>query len=290
MNLREALQQATRRLAQAEVDAPGLSARLLAGKVLGLTSVQVLTEHLREMRAAELAAFEELVGRRERGEPAAYLLGEREFYGLSFRVTPDVLIPRPETELIVDEVRERFAVEAPLRFVDLGTGSGILAVTLAYEFPKAQGVAVDLSPAALRVARENAQRHDVSDRLDFVLADFMQPLPVAEVDVIVSNPPYVTWKEYSELSREVADFEPRAALVSGKEFGDGLDHVRGLIPHAVKALRPGGVLLIEIGWQQGVAGSKILRESSLRLEEVRVLQDLAGNDRVLVARKHASVW
>lgn len=285
MTLRDSLRAAERRLSDAGVDSPALSARLLAGKALQLSVVQVLTESRRPLSDAESALFESLIARRERGEPVAYILGEREFYGLSFQVGPGVLIPRPETELLVDEARKRFDETKPLRFMDLGTGSGALAVTLAHVFPHARGWAVDLSPVALDAARNNARRLGTEQRIEFVPGDFTAPLPAADLDLVVANPPYVTWAEHGELSREVADFEPRSALVSGGEQGDGLDHVRGLAPRAADALRPGGTLLVEIGWQQGETGAALLGNPALGLCDVRVLQDLAGLDRILAARK-----
>jgi release factor glutamine methyltransferase len=144
---------------------------------------------------------------------------------------------------------------------------------------------VDLSPVALDVARNNARRLGTEERIEFVPGDFTAPLPAADLDLVVANPPYVTWAEHGELSREVADFEPRSALVSGGEQGDGLDHVRGLAPRAADALRPGGTLLVEIGWQQGETGAAILGNPALGLCDVRVLKDLAGLDRILAARK-----
>lgn len=285
MTLREALRAAQERLTRAGVDSPALSARLLAGRVLGLDAVRVLTEGCRVLSEAERAAFEALAARREQGEPVAYILGEREFYGLSFRVGPGALIPRPETELLVDTARESFPEDAALRFLDLGTGSGALAVALAHVFPAARGLALDRSPAALEIARDNAVRLGVAGRLEVVRADFTAPLPARDVDLIVANPPYVSWREYAELDREVAGFEPREALLSGDARGDGLEHVRGLAPRAAAALRPGGLLLVEIGWLQGAAGVEVLRDPALGLKDVRVLRDLAGLDRVLAARR-----
>jgi release factor glutamine methyltransferase len=287
MDLRTVLQQGTEFLSRAGVDSPALSARLLAGKVLGLTPLQILTEHRCELSPREEAELQALMRRRGQGEPVAYLLGEREFYGLCFEVTPDVLIPRPETELIVDAVLDQWAADQPVHFLDLGTGSGALAVALAHERPKARGLALDLSRAALRVARRNALKHRVAGRILFLEGDFLQSLPARDLDLIVANPPYVTQDEYDELSPEVAAYEPRSALVSGEPGGDGLDHVRGLAPGAGRALRPGGLLLIEIGWLQGRAGVKLLQDSKWGFEAVRVLPDLAGRDRVLVARKQS---
>lgn len=283
MELGKALRNATERLHRAGVDSPALSARLLAGKALLRTPEQLLMEHRRTLTDAELEAFETLVDRREQGEPVAYLLGEQEFYGLPFWVTPDVLIPRPETELLVDAALDHLHDSSPVRFLDLGTGSGALAVALAASLSYSLGVGLDQSVAALRVAQSNARRNAVDDRLVFVKGDMGRPLPVGGVDLVVSNPPYVTHEEYLELSREVAEFEPRGALVSGGPGEDGLDHVRRLAPMAAQCLRPGGLLLVEIGWQQGSGVLRLFQDAASGFRDARIVPDLAGRDRMLMA-------
>ncbi|MEF2145003.1 MAG: peptide chain release factor N(5)-glutamine methyltransferase [Desulfovibrionaceae bacterium] len=280
--LRDVLRHAVARLTEAGVDSPRLSSRLLAGKALGLDQVHLITESDRPLTPEEMHSLEALILRRAAGEPVAYILGEKEFYGLSFQVSPAVLIPRPETEQIVELAEAHFISGEPFRFLDLGTGSGALAVTLATRFPKSRGMALDISAAALDVARENSRRHCVEDRVQFLLSDFCSTLPGAPVDLIVANPPYISPEEYAGLDREVADFEPRLALESGRR---GLAHAAALAPRAAEALRAGGILLLEMGCTQGMDMQGIFSEPSLRFEEVRVLQDLAGLDRVLLARK-----
>ncbi|MDR3641360.1 MAG: peptide chain release factor N(5)-glutamine methyltransferase [Humidesulfovibrio sp.] len=279
--VREAVSWAERELAAAGVDAPRLSAELLAGRAFGLSRLGLITHHTDTPAPGSMDTFYALVARRAAGEPAAYILGEREFFGLDFRVTPDVLIPRPETEGIVEEAQRLFLADTPLVFADFGTGSGALAVTLAHEFPAARGLAVDISEQALAVASGNARANGVAERLDFVRADFTTlELPAASLDLLVSNPPYVTESEYAMLSPEVRDFEPALALVSPEE---GLAHIRGLLPVAVRALRPGGVLLCELGCGQGPAALALTSESGPGLCNVTILKDYAGLDRILKA-------
>lgn len=272
---------ATQRLAEADVDGPRLSAELLAAKVFGLSRLELLLHRDDIPDPQRLADFEALVARRAAGEPAAYILGEREFYGLPFLVTPDVLIPRPETELVVETALNAFSSGACFRFADFGTGSGALAVAIAHETANARGFAVDLSPAALAVARRNADVNGVRQRLLFINADFTRlAFAPGSLDLVVANPPYVTEGEYAELSPEVREHEPRLALVSPDQ---GLAHLRGLLPVAARALRTGGLLLCEVGCGQGGGALALAADAYLGLEGARILKDYAGLDRVLMA-------
>ncbi|WP_461211506.1 peptide chain release factor N(5)-glutamine methyltransferase [Desulfocurvus sp. DL9XJH121] len=288
LTLGELLAQCDDLLRGAGVDSPRLSARLLAGHVLGLDQVRLVVDAGRVLEDGEVAAVRALAERRARGESVAYILGNKEFYGLDFRVTPDVLVPRPETEHLVERALERLDAGSAVRFADLGTGSGCLAVTLATVFPQGLGLALDVSAAALAVARGNALRHGVAGRLCFVRGDmgaaFARP---GALDLVVSNPPYVSEAEYAELGFEVADFEPRGALVPAMPDGapsDGLECYRALAPVAADALRPGGLLLLEIGCTQGTDVSEALRATGA-FGEPEVLPDLAGLDRVVLARR-----
>lgn len=265
------------------VDSPRLSAQVLVADVLGLTRLGLSLERGRELTPDEIERIRAFAARRAAGEPLAYILGRREFYGLDFAVTPDVLIPRPETEHIIEAALDAFSTDVPLCFADLGTGSGILAVTLAHYFPHAVGLAVDLSGPALAVARRNARAHGVVDRIAFVQGDFIGPiLESGRFDLIVSNPPYVTDEEYAQASREVTGFEPQTALVSGP---DGLDHVRAMLPRALEALRPGGLLLMEIGCGQAEGVKIITSNQCQEFRDVGVIKDLAGHDRVVSMRR-----
>ena len=265
------------------VDSPRLSAEVLVAHVLGCSRLSLVLDRGRNLSDSEVESIHELVARREMGEPIAYILGEKEFYGLNFRVSPDVLIPRPETEHIIEEVEALFSKSARFRFADLGTGSGILAVTISVLFHHAQGLAVDLSPAALDVARANASFHGVDDRIEFRLADITDTWSGEDAfDLIVSNPPYVTQAEFEVASHEVTAFEPTMALVSGE---DGLDHVRKMLPGVIEALTSGGYLFMEIGCGQGEGVKKIMLDHYPQFEQVKVLQDLSGLDRIVTARK-----
>ena len=228
-----------------------------------------------------------MIARRARAEPIAYLTGEREFFGRAFRVTPDVLIPRPETELVVEEAlaclharRPDPERSRPPVVVDVGTGSGCIAITLALEYPSARVVATDISEAALAVAMDNARALDTADRVTFrhgpLLAGWNEP-----VDVIVSNPPYVAVTDRGALPDDVVRYEPATALFGGE---DGLDVMRALIPAAAAALVPGGWLIMEMGLGQADEVQRLIREAP-DLDLVRLTSDLQRILRVVVARR-----
>jgi release factor glutamine methyltransferase len=279
-NIQDVLKECESRLSG--VDSPRLSAELLAAHVLGCSRLSLNLERARVLSDDEYAALDALVARREAGEPVAYILGFKEFYGLDFAVSPAVLIPRPETEHIVEAVEAAFSKDQSFRFADLGTGSGILAVTIAVLFPKARGVAVDISPEALAVAESNARAHNVADQLQFVQADFTRESVEGEFDLVVSNPPYVSEPEFAAASHEVTGYEPTGALVSGP---DGLDHIRAMLPGVAAMLKPGGRLFMEIGYDQAKIITSIILDKYALFEEVGVQKDLAGLDRVVCARK-----
>jgi len=279
--VRDILQESEARLQG--VDSPRLSAELLLAEVVGCSRLSLIVDRNRQLSSVELDRVRELVSRRVKGEPIAYILGVKEFYGIDFHVTSDVLIPRPETEHIIEEVEKLYAKDMPFHFADLGTGSGILGVTIAVLFHKSIGVSVDISAEALSVASGNAQQHKVADRLDFIQGDFTTSLfNDSEFDLIVSNPPYVTENEFEAASHEVTSFEPVGALVSGV---DGLDHVRAMLEHVSRALKPGGVFLMEIGCGQGRGVKKIMSDQFSEFREVTVKKDLSGHDRVVFAQK-----
>lgn len=285
----EAVAAATAELSALGLDAPRLSAELLAAKALGLTRLELIMRAKDPPANDSLTIFRAFVARRATGEPVAYILGEKEFYGLAFRVTPDVLIPRPETELLVEEATRLFSPDEALRFADFGTGSGALAVALAHVFQNSRGLAVDLSAQALLVARQNAREHGLADqpggRLDFLCADFTTlELSPASLDLVVANPPYVSSDEYAGLSPEVRGFEPLSALVSPDA---GLAHIRGLAPAAARALKPGGLLLCEFGSSQGRAVLEFFSDPSTGFTHPAILQDYAGLDRVVRAARAA---
>jgi release factor glutamine methyltransferase len=221
----------------------------------------------------QAAAFTALLQRRLQGEPIAYILGEREFYSLDFKVTPAVLIPRPETELLVDLALERLPAGIPCRVLDLGTGSGAVAVTLALHRPQTEVVAVDQSAAALEIARENAQRLG-ADNLRLIQSGWYSALDGEKFDLIVSNPPYIAAAD-PHLTQGDVRFEPPSALASG---ADGLDDIRAIIRDAAAHLKPDGWLLFEHGYNQAAACRELLAQAGF--EQVASAADLAGIERI----------
>ncbi len=252
------------------------TAQALLAHVTGRGRAWLLT-HVEEPLSAEAAErFISLLERAADGEPLAYLIGEREFYGLLFSVTPDVLIPRPETEALVDVAlawAHTRGLPAP-RIVDVGTGSGAIAVTLALKLPQARIVAVDIAWEALLIAQVNALRHGVAERLGFVLGDLLAAL-IGPFDAIIANLPYVSEAELEAL--EVGRWEPRIALDGGS---DGLDLIRRLLGQAPRRLAPGGLLALEIGADQGKR-VEALCHAAFPYAEVAILPDLAGLDRIV---------
>jgi len=267
-----ALARATTRL-QASAT-PRLDAELLLAHILGLSRTDLYAHPERLLLAHQLVAYQALLERRAVGEPLPYLTGHIEFYGLDMAVNAHVLIPRPETETLVDLALGK--VQGCTFLADVGTGSGCIAIALAVHAPQARIMALDLSPGALDVARANAGRHGVADRITFLQSDLLAALPKA-VDLIVANPPYVAADEWPGLPREVREHEPQLALDGGP---DGLDVIRRLLEQAPARLRPGGALLVEIGAGQGAAATRLARQL-YPAAGVAIQPDLAGRDRVL---------
>lgn len=250
-------------------------AELLLMRVLGRERAWMLTHPEAELSPEQIAQFEGWIERRAGHEPVQYILGEQEFFGLTFRVTPDVLIPRPETEHLVEALIERVAGDAALRIVDVGTGSGAIAVAIAHALPRAEVTAVDVSPAALAVARENAARLGVAERMRFLESDLLEVVRGERFDAVVSNPPYVPDAEV--LEAQVREYEPHSALFAGPS---GLDVYRRLIPQAHEVLLPGGRLMLEIGHGQRDALTELLAA----WDDVDFADDLQGIPRVAMAR------
>ena len=279
MTLAEHLAAARRTLEAAGVPATeaGLDAELLARTALGWDRAALLTRRRDEAPDGFDAAFAPLIARRATRELVAYILGEREFWGLAFEVTRDVLIPRPETELIVEEALVAFGGGTPPgTVIDVCTGSGCLAVALAREFGGADVVATDISEAALAVAQRNAARHHVTGRIAFRPADLLDGI-TARADLIVSNPPYVARRDAASLAPEVHDHEPHVALFAGD---DGLEVYRRLLPAARQRLSRHGRLIVEIGQHQADPVIEIAETAQLHLDHTR--QDLQRITRTLV--------
>ncbi|MEN6450084.1 MAG: peptide chain release factor N(5)-glutamine methyltransferase [Thermoguttaceae bacterium] len=266
-------------------ESPRLEAEVLLAEALGCQRIQLYTSYDTVPSDEIRTRFRDLVRRRAEGMPVAYLVGRREFYSLTFKVTPDVLIPRPETEFLVigllDLAKQRPA-DQPVAVCDVGTGSGIIAVSVAKYLPSAQVTAVDISPAALAVARGNAATHGVEARIEFVQADLLATLPAeAQFDFVASNPPYVRESEYEALAPDVKKYEPRGALVAGPK---GTEIIERLIPLAAERLKSGGYLLMEISPMiHDDVQARIAADA--RLEPMPTVKDLAQLPRVVQARK-----
>ena len=232
------------------------------------------------LNAEEAASYVALVERRMAGEPIQYIIGETEFYGLPFHVTREVLIPRPETEDLVEKVLELADHFQAPRIVDVGAGSGAIAVTLACKLLQAAVTAIDLSPPALTLARKNAERNGVSGRIRFLHGDLLAPTKEEQFEIVVSNPPYVPAGDRASLAVEVREFEPALALFAGQ---DGLDVFRRLIPAAFAALTSGGFIALEIGFGQEQAIARLLMDSGFK--GIEFVPDLQKIPRVACARR-----
>ena len=277
-----ALRAARGRLAQALVLEPsvaGLEAQILLGHVLGHPRAYLLAHPEAALSGVNQTQFEALLARRERGEPIAYIIGQREFYGLAFLVTPDVLIPRPETELLIDLALEQIPQDATTHVLDLGTGSGAIAITLAKLRPRAQVTAVEASPQALAIARQNASRLGATN-ITFIESNWFAGLSESSrFELIVANPPYVAEND-PHLNHGDVRFEPINALTSGQ---DGLDAIRLIAQTSPGFLQASGRLLFEHGYDQGGVSKAILH--SLGYNDIVAYPDLGGRPRVTGGRK-----
>jgi release factor glutamine methyltransferase len=288
-DVRGILARGVARLESARVPSAPLAAELLLLHLLGRDRAWLYAHPEHVLTSDELAQYDDLLKRRAEGVPVQYLTGQQEFWGLQFEVNPSVLIPRPETEHLIEVALERLGQrrDAPLRIADVGTGSGCIAVALAKEFPQAQITATDISPAALEVASRNAARHGVQDRIGMVQTNLLQSClaanePAAPLfDLIVSNPPYVGLAEQPRLQREVVEHEPHAALFAGER---GLDIYPQLVAQAAKLLRPGGVLILELGYGLAEPVGALIAEHP-HWTAVSITNDLAGIPRVLAAER-----
>ena len=292
------------------VEPARLEAEILLAHALGLERIQLYMRYEEPVPEGPRATFRDLVRRRAAREPTRYLVGECEFMSLVMKVTPAVLIPRPETELLVEEVLRRRGVRrgrpaaasadaapgtlapglatdpaaGPVSILDLCTGSGCVAVSAAVHLPTARVAATDLSAEALEVARTNAQAHGVADRVTFLQGDLYEALDAADAkpaDFVLANPPYVAEREWADLEPEVRDHEPRQALLAGP---DGTEVIARVVAGAAAYLVPGGTLLVEIGAGQGAAARELAGRTR-GLADAEILKDYAGLDRVLAARR-----
>jgi release factor glutamine methyltransferase len=284
-SIAEAILQGAHNLRQAGVPEARREAGSLLAHVLGRDRSFILSHAEDPLPEEHMEVFRDHLQSRGRGKPLQYITGNQEFFGLDFEVTSEVLIPRPETELLIETALKLIPAEdQPPYLCDVGTGSGCIAITLLHERPGARAVAVDISAAALEVAKRNAARHSVTERISFVESDCLSGIDSSKstFDLIVSNPPYVAESALAGLQREVRDYEPRTALAAGP---DGLSIIRRLIVEAGSFLKIGGHLLFEIGFDQGAAVDQLIDRNCWRVLEIH--QDLQGIPRTVALEKLA---
>lgn len=289
-SLADAVTKLARAFAGAGMETPALDARLLVLHACGLRHEDMILNPDRELAPDEWAEIEALVARRLAHEPVSRIIGEREFWGRTFSITPQTLDPRPDTETLIEAaleiVQQERRKDEPLRILDLGTGSGCILISLLGELPGAHGTGTDKSARALAVARENAERHGVSARADFVQTDWLEGVE-GLFHLIVSNPPYIPCNEIGELSAEVRCHDPQMALDGGE---DGYAAYRAIIPGLDRALAPGGWVLLEVGCGQAEAVAAMLDDAGFSANGVGegFARDLAGIRRVVARRKHVT--
>lgn len=266
-------------LEQAGIDGAARDARLIVAHAASLSDAGLIVRERDPVDGEIVRRAEDGARRRAAGEPVARIVGEKEFYGLIFQLGPETLVPRPETELLVETGLAHLGGCRQPRFVDLGTGSGCIAVAMALHCPAARGLATDLSGAALEVAAVNARTYGVEGRLNFARGEWYAAVPAAErFDLVVSNPPYIAAAEIPDLPPEVREHDPKLALDGG---GDGLEALRAVVAGAGKYLKPGGMLAVEIGASQAASVAALARAAGFGTITTR--QDLAGHDRVITS-------
>ncbi len=274
--------EAKRRLEKAGIDSPVIDARLLVEAAAGATRADILSDPRRALDETQTEALDALVTRREQREPVSHILGAKGFWKIMLRVTSAVLAPRPDTETILDVVLPLYAEAAAFSVLDLGVGSGAILLAILAERPAARGLGVDLSEDALAVARDNAANLGLAGRAAFLHTDWTAGLDNDQLDLVVSNPPYVRRGDIPDLPPEVRDHEPRLALDGGR---DGLDAFRAIAPQILRVLKPGGRFAVEFGVDQREAVRALFAEAGAR--DLTVTRDLADHDRVLSGRKKA---
>lgn len=275
--VKELLEWTSNYFREKNIEEARLEAEILLARVLGKDRVYLYTNYDAPVNQDERTIFREFIKRRVREEPLSYIIGIKEFMSLEFKVSPAVLIPRPESEIIVEQAIDLFK-DQPCLICDIGTGSGALAISLAHYLPLARVFATDISRQALETAQDNAASLQVE--VEFGEGDLLSPFldKVNYFDLIVANLPYIPLEEYNTLDSGVKNYEPRIALLAP---GDGLDIYRRLLPQALTLLKEGAYLFIEIGWQQGEKALQMMND----FKEVQLIKDLAGYNRVVMARK-----
>lgn len=269
------------RLETGGIDQPVIDSRLMLEAAAGVSRVDIITDPHRLLSGEQMATFDSYIERRLRREPVSHILGRKGFWKIMLSVTPQVLTPRPDTEVIVDEALKAFPEAMAFNMLDLGVGSGAILLAILAERPAAKGLGVDISEEALAVARENAANLDLNNRVALLRGDWTAGLGDETFDLVVSNPPYIATEEIETLDPEVKDHEPRLALDGGP---DGLDPYRLLAPEILRVLKPGGLFAVEIGHTQAQAVETLFREAGGA--QVRTIKDLALRDRVVAGVKN----
>ena len=282
LTLLQAWQSAKARLETAGLAGPVIDARLLVEAAAEATRADIVTDPYRALTPEQEERLADYLARRERRQPVSHILGRKGFWKIMLSVTPDVLTPRPDTEVIVDYVLKKFPDEtAPFHILDLDVGSGAIVLSILAERPRAKGLATDISDEALAVARENAANLGLANQIAFARGNWTEGLADASFDVVVSNPPYIASEVIETLEPEVKDHEPRVALDGG---ADGLDAYRHLAPEILRVLKPGGLFAVEIGYDQKDAVEALFNE--VGAGDVWTIKDLSTNDRVVVGVKN----
>ncbi len=276
----------TEHFEQKTIDSPRLSAELILSYVLELSRIELYTNFDKPVAKEQLTRLHELVKRAADNEPIAYLIGRTEFYSLELDITPDCLIPRPETELLAERAIEFLRKRQGQQFVcDLCTGSGCIAVAIAKNHPEAKITATDICESALKAAASNIEKHDLKQKVTLLCGDLFDPIvpqmDVSKFDLIVSNPPYVSSTEYEKLDANVKEYEPKLALYAGV---DGLDVYRRICQEIDKFLKPDAALMLEIGYAQGPSVRDLLEKTGL-FSEINIEKDYQDNDRIVTAIK-----
>lgn len=269
------------RLKDAGIDQPSIDARLMLEVAAGVTRTEIVTDPYRELTAEQQAMLEDFLARRARREPVSHIIGRKGFWKILLQVNKNVLTPRPETEVIVDEVLKAFPENMPFSMLDLGVGSGTILLAVLAERPAAKGLGVDASDEALAVARDNAANLDLNNRAALMHGDWTAGLGDASFDLVVSNPPYIPSAVIETLEPEVRDHEPRLALDGG---ADGLEAYRLLAPEILRVLKPGGMFAVEIGYDQSKAVEALFNAAGA--QQVRTIKDLSTHDRVVTGVKN----
>jgi len=272
---------AKERLKDAGIDQPAIDARLMLEVAADVTRTEIVTDPYRMLTAEQWATLDDYLTRRARREPVSHIIGRKGFWKILLQVNKNVLTPRPETEVIVDEVLKAFPEHMAFTMLDLGVGSGTILLAVLAERPAAKGLGIDVSEEALAVARDNAASLDLNTRSTFLRGDWTAGLHDSSFDLVVSNPPYIASHVIETLEPEVRDHEPRLALDGG---ADGLDAYGQLAPEILRVLKPGGLFAVEIGYDQSVAVEALFREAGAR--GVKTVKDLSTHDRVVTGTKN----